>query len=82
MKLLGLFSQKGMQCQKNLISEKTREIAAAYSYNKKVRNNQCKLLGVTLIIAYLYFNNNFTKKYLHRKMYSARLLSKFEKNGM
>ena len=58
---MGLLSQKSTQC----LPEKTREIAAAYSYNKKIRNNQCKLLGVTLIIAYLSCNNNFTKKKIY-----------------
>ena len=42
---------------KKLHSEKNREIVAASLFSKKVRNNQFKLLGVTLIIAYLSFNN-------------------------
>ena len=42
---------------KELLSEKIREIVAASLFNKKVHNNQFKLLGVTLIIAYLSFNN-------------------------
>ena len=42
---------------KKLLSEKIREIVAASLFDKKVRNNQCKLLRVTLIIAYLSFNN-------------------------
>ena len=66
--------------------KKTHEIDLVHSYNKKVRNNQCKLLGVTLVIAYLSFCNKGGEfheiNFLHRKMYSARLLSKFEKNGM
>ena len=48
------------------VFEKTCETNLAHSYNKKVRNNQCKLLGVTLIIAYLSFHNKageFHEKY-------------------
>ena len=37
--------------------KKTREIIADYLFNKKVRNKQYKVLGVTLIIAYLSCNN-------------------------
>ena len=52
---------------KKLHSEKTREIVAASLFNKKVRNNQCKLLGVTLIIAYLSYNNK--EDQFHEKLF-------------
>ena len=63
---------------KKLHSEKTREIAAASLLNKKVRDNQCKLLGFTLIIAYLSCNNK-TGQFHEKKITSENVLCSFIK---
>ena len=56
--------------------KKYHEIAAASLFNKKVRNNKCKVLGVTLIIAYLSCNNK-TGKFHEKKIKSENVLRSF-----